>query len=195
MKSFTRHKGIVAPLDARHVDTDQIIPKQFLKLIEKTGFGKHLFHDWRFHADGSPQANFEMNAPRYRGASILLARDNFGCGSSREHAPWALEDYGFRCIIAPSFADIFHNNCFSNGLLPVVLDGEIVSSLFDEVRATVGYELDVDLESGLIRRPGGGAIPFTIDGFKKTCLLRGLDTIGLTLEHEEKIRLFEKARG
>jgi 3-isopropylmalate/(R)-2-methylmalate dehydratase small subunit len=192
MKPFTVLKGIVAPLEALNADTDQIIPKQFLKRIERTGFGKFLFFDWRFKDDGSPNPDFEMNAPRYQGATILLTKDNFGCGSSREHAPWALDDYGFRCILAPSFADIFFNNCFNNGMLPIVLPSETIEQLFDEVRATPGYELEIDLASQQIRKPGGGVIPFDIEPFKKECLLKGLDQIGLTLLHEDKITQFEK---
>jgi 3-isopropylmalate/(R)-2-methylmalate dehydratase small subunit len=193
MKPFTTLKGIVAPLEALNVDTDQIIPKQFLKRIERTGFGEFLFFDWRFKDDGSPNPDFEMNAPRYKGASILLTKDNFGCGSSREHAPWALDDYGIRCIIAPSFADIFFNNCFNNGMLPIVLPEDEVERLFAEVRARDGYELEIDLPSQQIRKPDGTSLPFSIEPFKKECLLKGLDQIGLTLLHEDKITAYEKS--
>ncbi|HOJ60702.1 MAG TPA: 3-isopropylmalate dehydratase small subunit [bacterium] len=196
MNPFTTHTGIVAPLDALNVDTDQIIPKQFLKRIERTGYGDFLFFDWRYLADGkTPNPEFEMNAPRYRGASILLTKDNFGCGSSREHAPWALHDYGFRCILAKSYADIFFNNCFNNGMLPLVLPSETIETLFLEVRAKEGYQLTIDLPNQKIIKPDGGAIEFNIDPFKKHCLLNGLDQIGLTLEHEDKIAAYEKKRG
>jgi len=194
MKPFTTLKGIVAPLEALNVDTDQIIPKQFLKRIERTGYEDFLFFDWRFNADGSPDPAFEMNAPRYRGACILLTKDNFGCGSSREHAPWALNDYGFRCILAPSYADIFFNNCFNNGMLPIVLPAETIERLFHEVRAQEGYEMSVDLTSQMIAKPDGSTIAFDVDPFKKECLLNGWDQIGLTLRHEDKIAAFEKAR-
>jgi 3-isopropylmalate/(R)-2-methylmalate dehydratase small subunit len=192
MEKFTRHKGIVAPMDRQNVDTDQIIPKQFLKRIERTGYEDGLFFDWRFNADGTPNTDFELNKARYRGASILLARDNFGCGSSREHAPWALENYGFRCIIAPSFADIFYNNCFNNGLLPVRLDAQAVDGLFREVAAQEGYTLEVDLGGQTITRPDGTRIPFNIDPFLKERLLNGWDQIGLTLRHEAAIAAYEK---
>ncbi len=194
MKPFTTLKGIVAPLEALNADTDQIIPKQFLKRIERTGFGEFLFFDWRFKDDGSPNPDFEMNAPRYQGATILLTKDNFGCGSSREHAPWALEDYGLRCILAPSFADIFFNNCFNNGMLPIVVPEDVIESLFAEVRANDGYQLEVDLQTQEIRKPDGSVIKFEVDPFKKECLLKGLDPIGLTLLNEDKITEFEKAR-
>jgi len=196
MNPFTTHTGIVAPLDALNVDTDQIIPKQFLKRIERTGYGDFLFFDWRYLADGkTPNPDFEMNAPRYRGASILLTKDNFGCGSSREHAPWALHDYGIRCILAKSYADIFFNNCFNNGMLPIVLPSGSIESLFEEVRAREGYQLTIDLPNQKIIKPDGGEIPFDVDPFKKHCLLKGLDQIGLTLEHEDKIAAYEKKRG
>ncbi len=193
MKKFTQHKGIVAPLDRVNVDTDQIIPKQFLKSIERTGYEDGLFFDWRFLEDGSPNPDFELNKPRYEGASILLARDNFGCGSSREHAPWALDDYGFRCIIAPSFADIFYNNCFNNGMLPLQLPAETVDALFQAVFAHEGYELEIDLQSQTITKPDGGTIAFDIDPFLKERLLNGWDQIGLTLRHEDKIAEYESA--
>jgi len=196
MQPFTTHTGITAPLDALNVDTDQIIPKQFLKRIERTGYEDFLFFDWRYLADGkTPNPDFEMNAPRYRGASILLTKDNFGCGSSREHAPWALHDYGIRCILAKSYADIFFNNCFNNGMLPIVLPSGTIESLFEEVRAKEGYQLTIDLPNQKIIKPDGGEIPFDVDPFKKHCLLNGLDQIGLTLEHEDKIAAYEKKRG
>ena len=195
MEKFVTLHGLVAPLDRMNVDTDQIIPKQFLKRIERTGYEDALFYDWRFLADGkTPNPDFEMNAPRYQGASILLTRDNFGCGSSREHAPWALHDYGFRCILAPSFADIFYNNCFKNGILPVVLPSGEVDELFRQVVATPGYTLSVDLERQQVRRPDGGAWPFAVDSFRRECLLNGWDDIGLTLRHAEAIRAFEEKR-
>lgn len=194
MKPFKTLQGVVAPLDAINVDTDQIIPKQFLKRIERTGFGEFLFFDWRFHDDGTPNPEFEMNAPRYEGVAILLTKDNFGCGSSREHAPWALDDFGIRCVLAPSYADIFFNNCFNNGMLPIVLPSRTIEALFEEVRANEGYELSIDLASQTITKPDGTAISFDVDAFKKRCLLEGLDPIGLTLQHEDKISAFEKAR-
>lgn len=194
MDSFTTLTGVVAPLESLNVDTDQIIPKQFLKRIERTGYGEFLFFDWRYKEDGTPNPEFEMNAPRYQGASILLSKDNFGCGSSREHAPWALNDYGIRCILATSFADIFFNNCFNNGMLPIVLPVETIQHLFNEVRANDGYQLTVDLPSQTISTPDGSAIPFEVNEFKKYRLLNGLDQIGLTLLHEEKITEYEKAR-
>lgn len=200
MKKFNIEKGIVLPLNRANVDTDFIIPKQFLKSIKRTGFGVNLFDEHRYLDKGEPDADnskrplnpdFVLNQPRYQGASILLARDNFGCGSSREHAPWALDDYGFRVIIAPSFADIFYNNCFKNGLLPIVLDRDIVSTLFEEVTATEGYELSVDLPRQVIIKPDGSEIPFDVDAFRKQCLLDGLDDIGLTLAESDTIRDFE----
>jgi 3-isopropylmalate/(R)-2-methylmalate dehydratase small subunit len=194
MDAFTTLTGTVAPLDALNVDTDQIIPKQFLKRIERTGYGRFLFFDWRFNADGSPNPDFEMNAARYAGANILLAKDNFGCGSSREHAPWALNDYGIRCILAPSYADIFFNNCFNNGMLPIVLPSETIAALFEEVRATEGYQLTVDLAAQTLTKPDGTTIAFDVDPFKKDCLLKGLDQIGLTLQYEDKITAYEKAQ-
>jgi len=200
MKKFTVEKGIVLPLNRANVDTDFIIPKQFLKSIKRTGFGVNLFDEHRYLDKGEPDSDnsqrplnpdFVLNQPRYQGASVLLARDNFGCGSSREHAPWALDDYGFRAIIAPSYADIFFNNCFKNGILPIVLDRDIVSSLFEEVTATEGYELSVDLPRQVIVKPDGEEIPFDVDPFRKQCLLDGLDDIGLTLEDADDIRAFE----
>jgi len=193
MKPFTVLTGIVAPLEALNVDTDQIIPKQFLKRTERTGYEDFLFYDWRFREDGSLNPEFEMNAERYQGASILLTKDNFGCGSSREHAPWALENYGFRCILAPSYADIFFNNSFNNGILPIVLPGDVIEQLFREVRAQEGYQLTIDLPNQQIVKPDDSKIPFDVHPFKKECLINGWDQIGLTLRHEDKIAAFEKA--
>lgn len=203
MKAFTRHKGLVAPLDRANVDTDAIIPKQFLKSIKRSGFGPNLFDEWRYLDHGEPgmdcsqrplNPDFVLNQSRYQGASILLSRENFGCGSSREHAPWALEDFGFRAIIAPSFADIFFNNCFKNGLLPVVLSTEVVSLLFDEVAANPGYQLEIDLKKKTVKSPSGQIWSFDIDDFRQYRLLNGLDDIGLTLENSELIRAFEHER-
>ena len=194
MNSFSRQTGLVATLDRVNVDTDQIIPKQFLKRIERTGFGQFLFYDWRFNPDGSLKPGFELNQPRFQGATILVARANFGCGSSREHAPWALLDYGFRSIIAPSFADIFYNNCFKNGMLPVVLSEEQVEQLFERATATAGYELTVDLERQWVTDDDGLRFGFEVDPFRRECLLKGLDDIGLTLQHEDKIRDHEARR-
>jgi len=193
MKPFVKHTGLVATMDRANVDTDQIIPKQFLKRIERTGFGQFLFFDWRRNADGSDNPDFELNRPRHRGATILLARRNFGCGSSREHAPWALEDYGFRAIIAPSFADIFYNNCFKNGLLPVRLDEAHVDELFRRAAAREGYQLTVDLEKCLIEDDAGLRIAFEVEPSRRHSLINGLDDIGLTLAHEEKITAYEAA--
>jgi 3-isopropylmalate/(R)-2-methylmalate dehydratase small subunit len=196
MQPFTTHTGLVAAMDRANVDTDQIIPKQFLKRIERTGFGQFLFFDWRFHDDGSPNPQFELNQSRFAGASILLARRNFGCGSSREHAPWALDDYGIRVVIAPSFADIFRGNCVKNGLLPVVLPEADVDRLFCDTEQTSGFELEVDLAGQKITTPEGKTYRFEIDSFNKERLLRGLDDIGLTLEHADDIRAYEaRARG
>ncbi len=203
MKAFTRHQGLVAPLDRPNVDTDQIIPKQFLKSIRRTGFGANLFDEWRYIDRGEPgqdpaqrrpNPEFVLNLPRYRGASILLARRNFGCGSSREHAPWAIAEFGFRAIIAPSFADIFYNNCFKNGILPIVLDERVVDGLFQSVVAQPGYELVIELPEQLVRTAEGSALPFEVDAFRKQCLLNGWDDIGLTLRHADQIREFEKRR-
>jgi 3-isopropylmalate/(R)-2-methylmalate dehydratase small subunit len=200
MQSFTVHSGIVAPLDRANVDTDLIIPKQFLKSIRRSGFGPNLFDELRYLDEGEPDQDcsgrplnpdFVLNLPRYRGASILLARANFGCGSSREHAPWALLDYGFRAIIAPSFADIFYNNCFKNGLLPIALRSEEVDRLFNEVEATEGYRLEIDLPSQTVGLPDGSRMGFDVDAFRKHCLLNGLDDIGLTLQEADAIRAFE----
>jgi 3-isopropylmalate/(R)-2-methylmalate dehydratase small subunit len=195
MEPFTKHAGLVLPMDRSNVDTDQIIPKQFLKRIERTGFGQFLFNDWRYLEDGSDNPDFELNRPGYAGASILLARRNFGCGSSREHAPWALADYGFRVLLAPSFADIFYNNCFKNGMLPVSLDEATVDGLFRRARTHSGYALTVDLEAQSITDDHGLALSFKVDPFRRHCLLHGLDDIGLTLGHEAKITAYEKARG
>jgi 3-isopropylmalate/(R)-2-methylmalate dehydratase small subunit len=203
MQKFTLLKGIVAPMDRANVDTDAIIPKQFLKSIRKTGFGPNLFDEWRYldvgqpgvpESDRKPNPDFVLNQPRYKGAKVLLARKNFGCGSSREHAPWAIDQYGFRCVIAPSFADIFFNNCFKNGLLPIVLPEAAVDLLFNEVAAFPGYELTVDLERQVVVRPQGEEIPFEVQAFRKYCLLNGLDDIGLTLRHADKIKAFEAER-
>jgi 3-isopropylmalate/(R)-2-methylmalate dehydratase small subunit len=194
MKAFTRHTGRVVAMDRANVDTDQIIPKQFLKRIERTGFGEFLFWDWARNPDGSVIADFELNRPESKGASVLLTRRNFGCGSSREHAPWALEDWGFRVIIAPSFADIFYNNCFKNGMLPIVLSEEQVDDLFKRA-AKPGYKLTADLESCTLTDDAGLLLKFEVEGFRRNCLLNGLDDIGLTLEHEDKIAAFEQAHG
>ena len=203
MKKFDSCKGLVVPLDRANIDTDAIIPKQFLKSIKRSGFGQNLFDEWRYLDHGEPGMNatrrklnpdFILNLPRYRGAQILLARANFGCGSSREHAPWALQDYGFQVIIAPSFADIFFNNCFKIGLLPIVFDASWVDQLFREVEAAEGYRLLVDLEQQSVTTPGGESFFFDIDPFRKHSLLNGLDEIGLTLQHADKIRAFEEKR-
>jgi 3-isopropylmalate/(R)-2-methylmalate dehydratase small subunit len=199
MTPFTKLTGIVAPLDRVNVDTDQIIPKQFLKSITREGFGRFLFYDWRYLDGEKPNPNFVLNQPRYQGASILLARTNFGCGSSREHAPWAVLDYGFRAIIAPSYADIFYINCFKNGILPITLPEAQVDELFERTEQNAGYQLTVDLESQTIREetpvPDGGLeIPFEVDSFRRECLLNGWDDIGLTLRFDEQIAQFEKAK-
>lgn len=195
MRQFRKHTGLVAPLDRAHVDTDQIIPKQFLKRIERTGFGEFLFFDWRYLPDGSPDPAFVLNQPRYQGATILLARDNFGCGSSREHAPWALGDYGFRAILAPSFADIFYNNCFQNGILPIRLPASQIAALFEKTSATPGYQLTVDLEKSVVQLPVGTEWPFEIDPFRRAGLLEGLDAIGQTLKLEKEIAAYESRHG
>ena len=203
MQAFTVHTGLVAPIDRANVDTDAIIPKQFLKAIARTGFGPNLFDEWRYldkgepgqnPADRRPNPDFVLNQPRYKGASVLLARKNFGCGSSREHAPWALEQFGFRAIIAPSFADIFFNNCFKNGILPIVLPEAVVAQLFDEVFGFIGYQLTVDLQRQVVVKADGSEIPFEVQAFRKYCLLNGLDDIGLTLRHADKILAFEAER-
>jgi len=200
MDAFCRLNGLVAPLDRSNVDTDAIIPKQFLKSIKRTGFGPNLFDEWRYLDHGELdmdcsqrplKTDFVLNQPRYQGAEVLLTRDNFGCGSSREHAPWALFDYGFRAVIAPSFAEIFANNCSKNSILPVVLPAETVARLFDEVEATPGYRLIVDLEKQQVTTPSGEAFEFAVDAFRKECLLKGLDDISLTLQHVEAIKGFE----
>jgi 3-isopropylmalate/(R)-2-methylmalate dehydratase small subunit len=200
---FTSHRGLVAPLDRANVDTDAIIPKQFLKSIQRSGFGPNLFDEWRYLDRGEPgedsskrkiNPDFVLNQERYQGASILLARENFGCGSSREHAPWALEQYGFRALLAPSFADIFFNNCFKNGLLPIVLPAPVLDKLFDEVAAFVGYTLTIDLPRQVVVKPDGQEIGFDVQPFRKQCLVNGWDDIGLTLRHADKIRAFEAER-
>ncbi|WP_079227075.1 3-isopropylmalate dehydratase small subunit [Pseudomonas putida] len=201
MKAFTQHTGLVAPLDRANVDTDQIIPKQFLKSIKRTGFGPNLFDEWRYLDVGQPYQDnskrplnqeFVLNHARYQGASVLLARENFGCGSSREHAPWALDEYGFRSVIAPSFADIFFNNSFKNGLLPIILSDEEVDELFKQVEANPGYQLTIDLQAQAVTRPDGKVLHFEIDAFRKHCLLNGLDDIGLTLQDSDAIKVFEQ---
>lgn len=203
MEPFVKQSGIVAPMDRANIDTDMIIPKQFLKSIKRSGFGPNLFDELRYLDEGQPDADnsgrplnpdFVLNQPRYKGASVLLARENFGCGSSREHAPWALEDFGFRTIIAPSYADIFFNNSFKNGLLPIVLDEETVDGLFNDVQANEGYELTVDLENQNIIKPNGDTIAFEVDSFRKHCLLNGLDDIGLTLQDADDIKTYEDKR-
>lgn len=203
MQPVTVLRGAVAPLDRANVDTDAIIPKQFLKSIKRTGFGPNLFDEWRYLDHGEPgrdnskrplNPEFVLNQSRYQGAQILLVRANFGCGSSREHAPWALLDYGFRALIAPSYADIFFNNCFKNGILPVVLDADIVDRLFNEVESTPGYVLTIDLPAQRITTPEGTVIPFEVDPFRKHCLINGLDDIGLTLEHVAEIKTYEQQR-
>ncbi len=203
MDKFTVHQGLVAPIDRANVDTDAIIPKQFLKSIRKTGFGPNLFDEWRYLDPGQPgqdpasrkpNPDFVLNQPRYQGASVLLARKNFGCGSSREHAPWALQQYGFRALIAPSFADIFFNNCFKNGVLPIVLPEATVDRLFNEVAAFPGYQLTIDLERQVVVEPQGAEIAFEVQPFRKYCLLNGFDDIGLTLRHKDRIQAYEAAR-
>jgi len=193
MRAFTKHTGLVVPMDRSNVDTDQIIPKQFLKRIERTGFGQFLFFDWRYLDDGSPNRDFVLNRPEYRQASILLARRNFGCGSSREHAVWALEDHGFRAILAPGFADIFYNNCFKNGMLPIRLGEPEIDGLFARVGQHAGYQLRVDLEACTVSDRHGLKIPFEVDAFRRHTLLNGLDDIALTLQHESAIAAFERA--
>lgn len=203
MQKFTVHQGLVAPMDRDNVDTDAIIPKQFLKSIKRTGFGPNLFDEWRYLDPGypgqdptsrKPNPDFVLNQPRYKGASVLLARQNFGCGSSREHAPWAIEQYGFRALIAPSYADIFFNNCFKNGLLPIQLPEATVAQLFDECAAFPGYQLTIDLERQVVVKPQGQEIAFDVQPFRKYCLLNGFDDIGLTLRHKDKIQAYEAQR-
>ena len=200
MQAFTQLNGLVAPLDRANVDTDAIIPKQFLKSIKRSGFGVNAFDEWRYLDHGEPgmdnskrqiNPDFVLNQARYQGASILLTRENFGCGSSREHAPWALEDFGFKVIIASSYADIFYNNCFKNGMLPIVLSADIVDSLFKQVAATPYYKLQVDLAAQTVSTPSGESFSFSVDAFRKHCLLNGLDDIGLTMQHQGKIKAFE----
>jgi 3-isopropylmalate/(R)-2-methylmalate dehydratase small subunit len=192
MQPFTKHAGVVAPLDRVNVDTDQMVPKQFLKLLTREGYGRILFYDWRYLPGERPNPDFVLNRPRYKGASVLLARANFGCGSSREHAPWAISDYGFRVILAPSYADIFYNNCFKNGLLPVTLPSDQIDELFRRTEAKEGYRVHVDLEQQLVTDDQGLGYRFTIDPFRRNYLLKGLDDIGLTLVHEPEIAAFEK---
>jgi 3-isopropylmalate/(R)-2-methylmalate dehydratase small subunit len=203
MQAFRIHKGLVAPMDRENVDTDAIIPKQYLKSIKRTGFGQNLFDEWRFLDAGEPgqdpatrkpNPDFVLNQPRYQGASVLLARKNFGCGSSREHAPWALDQYGFRAVIAPSFADIFFNNCFKNGLLPIVLSELQVDNLFNEVVAFPGYELTIDLERQVVIKADGTELPFDVQAFRKFCMVNGFDDIGLTLRYADKIKAYEAER-
>jgi 3-isopropylmalate/(R)-2-methylmalate dehydratase small subunit len=203
MQAFTTHTGLVAPLDRANVDTDAIIPKQFLKSIKRSGFGPNLFDEWRYLDHGEPgmdnskrpvNLDFVLNQPRYKGASVLLARENFGCGSSREHAPWALEDFGFRAIIAPSFADIFFGNCFKNGLLPIVLPADVVDRLFAAAQASEGYRLSIDLAAQTVTTPTGESFTFAVDEFRKFCLQNGLDDIGLTMRHVDTIKTFETKR-
>ena len=200
MQAFTQLNGLVVPLDRANVDTDAIIPKQFLKSIKRSGFGPNAFDEWRYLDHGEPgmdnskrkiNPDFVLNQARYQGGSVLLARENFGCGSSREHAPWALEDYGFRAIIAPSFADIFFNNCFKNGMLPIVLSADDVDALFKETEASEGYKLNIDLSTQTITTPSGSSYKFDVDAFRKHCLLNGLDDIGLTMQHQDAIKAFE----
>lgn len=200
MDKFTQLDGLVAPLDRANVDTDAIIPKQFLKSIKRSGFGPNAFDEWRYLDHGEPgmdnskrplNPDFVLNQTRYQGASVLLTRENFGCGSSREHAPWALEDNGFRVVIASSFADIFFNNCFKNGMLPIVLSAAIIDRLFQEVEASVGYQLHIDLSEQKVTTPSGRAYAFEVDAFRKHCLLNGLDEIGLTMQQQDKIKVFE----
>ena len=195
MKAFTQHTGLVAAMDRSNVDTDQIIPKQFLKRIERTGFGQFLFYDWRFDPEGNPVKDFELNRPRFQGASILLARKNFGNGSSREHAVWALDDFGFRCVVAESFADIFYNNCSKNGVLPVSLNADQIGTLHQKVNDVEGYQLSVDLQACEVFDETGFRASFSIDDFRRQCFLEGLDHIALTLQHADKIASYETARG
>ena len=203
MQAFTVHQGLVAPMDRENVDTDAIIPKQFLKSIARSGFGPNLFDEWRYLDKGEPgqdlstrkpNPDFVLNQPRYAGASILLARENFGCGSSREHAPWALTDFGFRSVIAPSFADIFFNNSYKNGLLPVILPAAVVDRMFVEAEGTPGFRVTIDLQKQVVATPDGKSYPFEITAFRKHCMLEGLDEIGLTLQHADEIRAFEARR-
>lgn len=191
MEKYTKHTSVAALMNRANVDTDQIIAKQFLKKVERTGFGQHLFHDWRFLDDGSDNPEFELNNPKFKGARILVAGDNFGCGSSREHAPWAIDDYGFNTIISTSFADIFYNNCFKNGILPIIVDADTLKALMTEISNNEGVAFEVDLENQTVSTPGGLNISFEIDGFRKNNMLQGLDDIGLTLMHTDKIDQYE----
>ncbi len=192
MEPYKKHTSVVALMNRNNVDTDQIIPKQFLKKVERTGFGQHLFHDWRFNADGSDNPEFELNHPAVKGAKVLLAGDNFGCGSSREHAPWAIEDFGFNTIISTSYADIFYNNCFKNGILPIVVDEATWTALRDEVEAAPGVSFSVDLEAQTVTTPAGTTVNFDIDPVRKSNLLKGLDDIAVSLQHEAHITAFEE---
>jgi len=203
MQAFTTLNGLVAPMDRANVDTDAIIPKQFLKSIKRTGYGPFLFDEWRYEDQGEPnmdctnrprKSDFALNQPRYQGAQVLLARENFGCGSSREHAPWAILDYGFSCVIAPSFADIFYNNCFKNGILPIVLEHAVMDQLFNECFASDAYCLDIDLAGQTVTTPSGQSFSFKVDAFRKHCLINGLDDVGLTLQESETIRSYEASR-
>jgi 3-isopropylmalate/(R)-2-methylmalate dehydratase small subunit len=194
MQAFRVHTGLVAPIGRANIDTDQIIPKQFLKRIERTGFGQFLFYDWRFNSDGTPKPDFELNQPRYKGASVLIADKNFGCGSSREHAPWALDDFGFRAIIAPSFADIFANNCGKNGIAIVRLSETQIAELMGKAKNIEGYQLTVDLEKCTVSDDCGFSATFEMDAFRRNCLLNGLDDIGLTMRYEDQIAAYEKSR-
>jgi 3-isopropylmalate/(R)-2-methylmalate dehydratase small subunit len=191
MEPFIKHTGTVAPMDRVNVDTDQMVPKQFLKLLTRQGYGRVLFYDWRYLPGEKPNPDFVLNAPRYKGASIIVARANFGCGSSREHAPWAILDYGFRAILAPSYADIFYNNCFKNGILPVTLSNEQIDEIFKRTENQVGYTMTVDLENNVVTDNAGLRYEFEVDPFRRDCLLKGLDDIGLTLVHETEISSFE----
>jgi 3-isopropylmalate/(R)-2-methylmalate dehydratase small subunit len=193
MEPFTKHTGVVAPFDHLNVDTDQVIPKQFLKRVERTGFGQYLFYDWRFDDEGNPDPDFILNQEPYDEAEILLCRENFGCGSSREHAPWAIKDFGIKTLISPSFADIFYNNCFKNGMLPIELDAEVVDDLFDRVEDAERYEMEVDLENQILTGSDGWEQSFEVDSFRKKCLLEGLDDIALTLQNEEDIEAYENS--
>ena len=195
MEAFKEHLGLAAPLNRLNVDTDQIIPKQFLKRIERTGFGQFLFYDWRFLDNGDPNPDFVLNDPRYQEASILVAGANFGCGSSREHAPWALQQYGFKAVIAPSFADIFRNNCYKNGLLPIALPDDVTADLMEQIEVQEGYRLMIDLEAQQVVQPDGPSHPFEIGDFEKHCLLNGLDEIGWTLQFDEQISAYEGRTG
>ncbi|MBL4672513.1 MAG: 3-isopropylmalate dehydratase small subunit [Arenicella sp.] len=191
MEKYTNHTSVAALMNRSNVDTDQIIAKQFLKKVERTGFGQHLFHDWRFNEDGTPNAEFELNNPKFDGAKVLVVGDNFGCGSSREHAPWAIDDYGFNTIISTSFADIFYNNCFKNGILPIIVEADTLKALMSEIAANQGVELSIDLENQKVSTPGGISVSFDIEGFRKHNLINGLDDIGLTLAQTDRIDTYE----